>query len=103
MEFKLLANSIGSFSRKGVYGTDRTPRKLFPECHVVRVWGQGATHTQMTLETHGRHRESRMEVTKDQLSLESSGQTHSSTQVKTLFVHTRIKVCNIETGCGQLA
>lgn len=33
-------------------------------------------------------------MSKDQLSLESSGQTHNSTQVKTLFVHTRIKLCN---------
>lgn len=39
-----------------------------------------------------------MEVTKEHsISLESSGLTHNYTQVKTLFVHTRIKLLNRKT------
>lgn len=67
-------------------------------CNVARGQYTHRRHWRLTVD-----RESRMEVTKDQKSLESSGQTHSFTQVKTLFVHTRIKVCNRETGGGRLA
>lgn len=93
MEFKLLANSIGSFSSEGVYGTDR-----LLEIYFLTVMQRGS-EDRCSVAGGNTH----IDDTGDSRSTESSGQTHSSTQAKTLFVHTRIKVCNRETGGGQLA